>query len=451
MQINYEDDGILKNLPYNLEAEQSVIGAVLLEPENITAVLEYLKPECFYREQHREIFSIILRMFTSGGAIDFVTVLNEVVSNGIFDSAETAKLYLAQLMEIVPTISNLQNYCKIVQEKYYIRSLIIASKEIIAAAQEGDGTATELLDMAEQRIYEIRQGKDVTGLVPINEVVIQTYDRLQKISGEEKDAYIGLSTGFKLLDTVITGLNKSDLILLAARPGMGKTSFALNIATNVAKKYNDKQVALFSLEMSNEQLVSRVLSSEALIDSHLLRTGELSGDDWVKLAVSADGLCKTSIFLDDTPAITVAQMKAKLRRMKNLGLVVIDYLQLMSTGRRDGNRVLEISELTRNLKIMAKELDVPVILLSQLSRGPEQRQDHRPMLADLRESGSIEQDADIVMFLYCEGYYDKESENRNVAECIVAKNRHGETSTVELGWNGQYTLFTNLERFRNEQ
>lgn len=451
MQINYEDDISFENLPYNLEAEQSVLGSLLLEPESISSVLEYLKPDCFYKEQHRDIFAVILRMFTQGGAIDFVTVLNEVASVGVFDSEQTAKLYLAHLMETVPTTANLINYCKIVREKYYIRSLILASRDIISAASEGDGNANELLDMAEQRIYEIRRGKDVTGLVPINEVIIETYDHLQKISGEDKEQYVGLSTGFSLLDTVITGLNKSDLILLAARPGMGKTSFALNIATNVAKKYTDKQVAVFSLEMSNEQLAARVLSAEALIDSHLLRTGELSGDDWIKLAVSADSLCKTNLFLDDTPAITVAQMKAKLRRMKKLGLVVIDYLQLMSTGRRDGNRVLEVSELTRNLKIMAKELDVPVIVLSQLSRGPEARQDHRPMLSDLRESGSIEQDADIVMFLYCEGYYDKESEDRNIAECIVAKNRHGETSTVKLGWNGQYTLFTNLERFRNEE
>ncbi len=451
MKINYEDDIAFENLPYNLEAEQSVLGSLLLEPESISSVLEYLKPECFYKEQHRDIFAAILRMFTQGGAIDFVTVLNEVASGGVFDSEQTAKLYLAQLMETVPTTANLINYCKIVREKYYIRSLILASRDIISEASEGDGNANELLDMAEQRIYEIRRGKDVTGLVPINEVIIETYDRLQKISGEDKEKYVGLSTGFSLLDTVITGLNKSDLILLAARPGMGKTSFALNIATNVAKKYTDKQVAVFSLEMSNEQLAARVLSAEALIDSHLLRTGELSGDDWIKLAVSADSLCKTNLFLDDTPAITVAQMKAKLRRMKNLGLVIIDYLQLMSTGRRDGNRVLEISELTRNLKIMAKELDVPVIVLSQLSRGPEARQDHRPMLSDLRESGSIEQDADIVMFLYSEGYYDKESEDRNITECIVAKNRHGETSTVKLGWNGQYTLFTNLERFRNEE
>lgn len=451
MQINYEDDGIIKNLPYSLDAEQSVLGTLLLEPENITTALEYLKPDCFYREQHREVFSVILRMFTSGGAIDFVTVLNEVVNQNIFDTPETAKFYLAQLMEVVPATTNFVNYCKIVQEKFYVRSLILASKEIISLSQDSDASATELLDMAEQKIYEIRQGKDVTGLVPISEVIINTYDHLQKISGEDRDQYTGLSTGFKLLDTVITGLNKSDLILLAARPGMGKTSFALNIATNVAKKYHDKQVALFSLEMSSEQLASRILSSEALIDSHLLKTGELKGDDWVKLAVSADGLCQTKMYLDDTPAITVAQMKAKLRRMKNLGLVVIDYLQLMSTGRRDGNRVLEISELTRNLKIMAKELNVPVIVLSQLSRGPETRQDHRPMLADLRESGSIEQDADIVLFLFCEGYYDKESENRNVAECIVAKNRHGETGKVELGWNGEYTLFSNLERYRNEE
>ncbi len=437
------------NMPYNLEAEQSVLGALLLEPSCVTQVLEYLKPECFFREQHRQVFMVVLRMFSGGSPIDFVTVLDEVVKEKIFETPENAKLYLAQLMEMVPTTANLENYCRIVQEKFYIRSLILAAREIIDTAQDGQGDAKSLLDMAEQRIFEIRQGKNATGLTRIDEAIIAVYDRLQKLAGSDKENYLGVPTGFTRLDTLITGLNDSDLILLAARPAMGKTSFALNIATNVAKK-TGKQVAIFSLEMSKEQLVSRILSSEALISSYNLRTGELSADEWVKLASSAEILSQTQIYLDDTPGITVAEMKAKLRRMKNLGLVVIDYLQLMSTGRRDGNRVQEISEITRSLKIMAKELDVPVLTLSQLSRGPDSRTEHRPMLSDLRESGSIEQDADIVMFLYREAYYEKESDKQHIAECIVAKNRHGEASAVELGWDGQYTQFSNLELMRDE-
>ncbi len=436
-------------MPYNLEAEQSVLGALLLEPSSITLVLEYLKPECFFREQHRQIFGVILRMYTGGNPVDFVTVLDQVIKEKIFDTPDSAKLYLAQLMELVPTTANLENYCRIVQEKFYVRSLIQAAREIIQNAQEGGGDAKDLLDMAEQRIFEIRQGKDATGLTRIDEAIISVYDRLQKLAGSEKENYLGVPTGFTRLDTLITGLNDSDLVLLAARPAMGKTSFALNIAANVAKK-TGKQVAIFSLEMSKEQLVSRLLSSEALISSYNLRTGELSADEWVKLASSAEILSQTQIYLDDTPGITVAEMKAKLRRLKNLGLVVIDYLQLMSTGRRDGNRVQEISEITRNLKIMAKELDVPVLTLSQLSRGPDSRTEHRPLLSDLRESGSIEQDADIVMFLYREAYYEKESDKQHIAECIVAKNRHGEASTVELGWDGQYTQFSNLEWNRDE-
>ena len=271
-----------------------------------------------------------------------------------------------------------------------------------------------------------------------------------KLSGDDKSEYVGTPSGFGALDTILTGLNKSDLILVAARPGMGKTSFALNIATNVAVR-SGKKVAVFSLEMSKEQLVGRILSSEALIQSGALRTGNLTPEDWTKLAMTAQMLSKAEIYIDDTPSITVADIKAKLRRIPDIGLVVIDYLQLMTSGRRSGdNRVLEISEITRGLKIMAKELNVPVITLSQLSRGPDSRQDHRPMLSDLRESGSIEQDADIVLFLYRDAYYNRESEEQNVAECIVAKNRHGETDSVKLGWDGQFTRFKGLELFRNE-
>lgn len=310
--------------------------------------------------------------------------------------------------------------------------------------------AKSLLDSAEQQIFEIRQGRESRGLQRIDEIIIDTYDRLQKLSSTDREQYLGIPTGFTLLDQITTGLNKTDLIFIAARPGMGKTAFALNIATHVAKL--GKKVAIFNLEMSKDQLVGRILSGEARIPGNALRTGNLSGDDWNRLAEAAGYLSQAQIYIDDATGISPGEMKARLRRMKDLDLVIIDYLQLMTTGRRIDNRVQEVSEMTRALKVMAKELQVPVITLSQLSRGPESRKDnHRPMLSDLRESGSIEQDADAVWFLYRDAYYNKESEEQNIAECIVAKNRHGETDTVKLAWDGAYTRFGNLEMYRNEE
>ncbi len=439
----------LEQMPYNLEAEQSVLGAILLEPENLTRVMGELTPECFYRTQHQQIFAVMYRMFGSGQVLDNITIFDEVIKEHIFDTTESAKQYLVQLMEIVPSTANIEVYAKIVREKYYLRALIGAARDIIASAAEGTGTASEILDMAEQRIYDIRQGRSSDGLVRIDEVLVQYYDRLQKLAGPEREEFIGLSTGFTGLDTLLTGLNKSDLIIIAARPAMGKTSFALNIASYVGKK-SGKDVAIFSLEMSNEQLVGRLLSADAKIPSSKLRTGELDSEEWVRAAMAASNLASYHIFLSDSPSLTVAEMKAKLRRHRNLGLVIIDYLQLMTNGRKDGNRVQEVSEISRNLKIMAKELNVPVIALSQLARGPESRTDHRPLMSDLRESGSIEQDADIVMFLYRDEVYNPETEDRNIAECIVSKNRHGEINTVKLAWDGQYTRYSNLESFRDE-
>lgn len=444
--------GQMENLPFSLEAEQSVLGGILVDPETVGLVLEHItKPEMFYSRQHRDLFAVFINMFNVSKVIDFVTVLDESMRANVFDNAENAKVYLYSLMEVIPVIANMPDYCKIVQEKYYIRTLILACNEISERSISGDIDAKSLLDLAEQRIYDIRQGKDSTALTKIDSVIIQAYDKLIRLSGDDKDLYLGLPTGFNALDTMIAGLNKSDLILVAARPGMGKTSFALNIATNVAQK-TPKDVAIFSLEMSNEQLVTRILSSEAKVQSEKLKTGIISGDEWVKLAITADVLSKTNIYLDDSAAITVAEMKAKLRRLKNLGLVVIDYLQLMSGGGRNENRVQEISQMTRNLKIMAKELNVPVVLLSQLSRAAEQRQGHRPMLSDLRDSGSIEQDADIVLFLFREGYYDDEVENKALAQVIIAKNRHGSTGEVDVRWVGEFTRFESesLEIYRNE-
>lgn len=386
----------------------------------------------------------MLRMFTSGIRADVITVLNEAVKEKIFESAQEGRNYLAALVNMVPSVDNIDSYCTIVAEKYYVRSLALVARELLHEISMGQSSAQVLLDSAEQKIFDIRQGKDVKGLTPISDVVFESWDRLQKISGPDKEKYLGAKTGYTLLDTITTGLNKSDLIILAARPGMGKTSFALNIATNVAR-HSNKEVAVFSLEMSKEQLATRMLSTEALVDSNKLRSGFLSDDDWVRLASSADVLCNMPIFLDDTAGTTVQQIKAKLRRVKSLGLVVIDYLQLLGSTIKSENQVLRISEITRNLKIMAKEMDVPVILLSQLNRGVESRPDKRPLLSDLRESGSIEQDADIVMFLYRDAYYNKESTEPNVSECIVAKNRHGDTGTVKLIWDGQFTRFSNAD------
>lgn len=436
-------------LPFSMEAEQSVLGAVLIDPDCISQVVEFLTPESFYRRQHKQMFSIMLGMFTSAQAIDVITVLERVKNDKVFTTDNDAKIYLTQLAQIVPSTTNVTSYAKVVQEKYYMRSLIYVAKEIISNSAEVDADARSLMEFAEHKIYEIRQGRDSGGLVKIDRAIIELYDKLQRLSGGDKSSLAGISSGFSAVDNVTTGLNRSDLILLAARPAMGKSAFAMNIAANVAKQGHE--VAVFSLEMSREQLVSRLLSSDSMVPSSQLRTGNLSLGDWEKLAVSAQTLAKLPLYIDDTSGITVAEIKAKLRRMRKLGLVIIDYLQLMSSGRRIDNRVQEVSEMTRGLKIMAKELNVPVITLSQLSRGPDKRMgDHRPILSDLRESGSIEQDADLVMFLYRDEYYnDDDPSNKGEAECIIAKNRHGSTENVKLSWDAQYTKFASRELFRD--
>ncbi len=431
-------------LPFSLEAEQTILGAVLTDPDVLSTVLEKVKPDCFFNDQHKALFQIIVQMFTSGEKADVITVLNASMQRHLFDTPQEGRAYLAALINMVPSVSNVESYCDIVAEKFYLRSLAFAARSILQDVQSGDMNAQTLLDSAERKIFDIRQGKSIQGLAKIGDAICEAYDRIGKISGPDKEKYLGARTGYKYLDTVTSGLNKSDLILIAARPGMGKTSFAINIATNVARR-GDKEVVVFSLEMSKEQLATRMLSTEALVDSHKLRSGYLTNDDWVRLAQGAGVLSGLPMYFDDTAGITVQQIKAKLRRMKNLGLVVIDYLQLMTSTLKTDNRVLIISEITRQLKIMAKEFDIPVILLSQLSRGPEGRNDKRPMLSDLRESGSIEQDADIVMFLYRDAYYNKDSTTPNISECIIAKNRHGETGTVNLVWDGQFTRFSDAE------
>lgn len=445
-------DGL--KLPYSPEAEQAVLGAILMEPECIARVAEILNSsEYFYVTNHKVIYSAMLTMFTMGKTVDFVTVLETLKAEKAFDDA-TGKQYLMQLAQSCPSISNIEVYAQYIRDKYDMRMLISTSRDIIEEASDGEIDPTMLLDSAEQRIFDIRRGKDVQGLQRVDEVLVETFDRLDLLNRND-DSVKPVSTGIGDLDRVITGLNRSDLILLAARPGMGKTSFALNIAKHVAC-VSKKTVAFFSLEMSKEQLASRLLSAEALVGGTKLRTGKLSEEEWQRLIAAGDVLNKADLYLDGTPGITVPEMKAKLRRLRNIDLVVIDYLQLMSSGgRRTDNRVQEISEITRNLKILAKELNIPVLCLSQLSRASEQRPDHRPQLSDLRDSGSIEQDADIVLFLYREGYYDKDKgENavsavdQNSGECLVAKNRHGETSSVKLHWQGEFMRFTSLEARR---
>ncbi len=445
---------VTSNLPMNVEAEQSVLGAILLEPNCLAQVAEVLpRAEYFYGVNNQQIYSAMLDMFTLGKPVDFITVLNFLETSGEF-TEENGKLYLTQLAQLVPSISNVSHYAAIVRDKYDLRRLIQAAKGILDDVNDGVGTTSNLLDMAEQRIYDIRSGKATAGLTRINEVLLETFARLDVLNSAEAEKYKGVSTGIGELDSTITGLNRSDLIILAARPGMGKTSFALNIARH-ASVVEGKTVAFFSLEMSKEQLGARMLSTEALVESTKLRTGKLDDGEWTRLIEGGDILSKANLYFDDTPGITTPEMKAKLRRLKNLDLVVIDYLQLMNSAKRIDNRVQEISEITRNLKILAKELNVPVMALSQLARTSEKRTDHRPVLSDLRDSGSIEQDADIVLFLYRDAYYGsgeagEEEQSQNKSECIVAKNRHGESKSVPLHWQGEFTRFTSSEYVRNE-
>lgn len=436
-------------MPYSPEAEQAVLGAVLIDSECMARTAEILpKAEFFHIEIHKLIYQAMLDLFTDGKSIDFITVLERLKMEKAFDES-TGKTYLVQLGQAALSTENVDIYAQFVREKFDVRSLIEASRKTIEEAGEGLTEADALIDSAEQRIFDIRQGKNIQGLQHIGEVIQQTYDRLDLLNSSDNENIKPLSTGIKGLDNYITGLNRSDLILLAARPGMGKTSFALNIARSVAVTQK-KKVAFFSLEMSKEQLASRLLSTEGLIESQKIKTGKMSEDEWSRLIQAGDVLAKADLYLDDTPSITVPAMKAKLRRLKGVQLVVIDYLQLMMSGKRIENRVQEVSEITRNLKILAKELDVPVITLSQLSRASEQRADHRPQLSDMRDSGSIEQDADIVLFLYRQDYYNDnndqdEESDKNSGECIVAKNRHGEMGTVELHWRGEFMRFTAKE------
>lgn len=438
------------SLPASIEAEQAVLGAILVDQSCLNRVLELLSPQCFFSEHHREIYGAMHRLFRAGSPVDFVTVLDELVGIGVF-SEDYGKRYLLALAETVPSVSNVEAYTRIIREKFEMRSLILAAKEIINDAADEANEASVVLDRAEQRIYEIANLRASQGLRPLNEVMLQVFERLMLMDTDRRDEFVGIPSGISALDEVTSGLNKSDLIILAARPGMGKTSFALNIARNVAVQQH-KKVAFFSLEMAREQLAMRILSSESGVESQKLREGRLSQDEWTAIADAASRLHNAPIYMDEAGNISVTEMKAKLRRMGDVGLVVIDYLQLMS-GKNTTNRVQDISDITRSLKIMAKEINVPVMCLSQLNRMAEGRKEHKPMLSDLRDSGSIEQDADIVLMLYRPGYYAGTEGQENVQEvdqskavCSIVKNRHGETTDIELHWDGATTRYTSVAR-----
>ena len=433
--------------PHDLEAEQAIIGSMLTDRDAVISAIEILKEEDFYREDNKAIYTAILNLYNRAEPIDIITVKSELESMGKFEQVGGLE-YLAELPEKVPTTANAMKYIKIVEEKSTLRRLIKTANEIIELGYSPTEDVEDIMEGAEKKIFNIMQEKNQKGYAPIKDVLVESFTKLEELYNR-KQHITGVPSGFTELDYRTAGFHGSELILIAARPAMGKTAFALNIATNAAVKAN-VPVAVFSLEMSKEQLVNRILCSESMVDSNKVRTGKLEEDDWTKLAGAIGPLSEAEIFIDDTPGINITEIRAKCRKLKlekNIGMVVIDYLQLIQgSNKRGGSREQEISEISRSLKILAKELDVPVIALSQLSRAAEQRPDHRPMLSDLRESGGIEQDADIVMFLYRDDYYNQDSEKKDIAEIIIAKHRGGSTGTVELLWLGSYTKFVNLER-----
>ena len=431
------DELLAKQVPYSIEAEQAVLGSMLIDPKRIPEVMEVLKQEDFYVRNNQVLYDAIQKMFLESRNVDPVTVLDEVKLMGYRD--ELPRDYVLQLVETTPHSANLLDYARIVRGKSMLRELQQVGTDIVDLTRAEEDDADTVADLAEQKVYAVRQGREIQGFTPLNQAINEVYANLDELA-TRGGQLPGLPTGFSMLDQYIGGLNKSDLILLGARPGMGKTAIALNMAMSAAKK-SGKTVVIFQLEMSRAQLATRLLSTEGFIDSKKLRMGNLDDDDWQKMAEATQTLNKLNILIDENSGITVPEMKAKCRRVPNLGLIVIDYLQLMHTPKHSDNRVQEVAEISRSLKIMAKDLNVPVLCCCQLSRGPEGRQDKRPMLSDLRESGSIEQDADTVLFIYRDDYYNSEGENHNAAELIVAKNRHGETGKIELQWMGQFTAF----------
>jgi len=436
--------------PNDIEAEQAVLGSMLTDKDAVISAIEILKENDFYREDNKAIYGAILNLYNRSEPIDIITVKAELTSLGKIESIGGLE-YLAGLPEKVPTTANVEKYIKIVEEKSILRSLIKTANEIITLGYDPTNEVETIMDESEKKIFNIMQKRSGKSYTPIKDILVETFAQLEQLYNEKRHI-TGVPTGFSDLDYKTAGLHNSDLILIAARPAMGKSAFALNIAANAAVRANTP-VAVFSLEMSKEQMVNRILCSEAMVDSNKIRTGKIEEDDWGKLATALGPLSESEIYIDDTPGISIMEIRAKCRKLKlekNIGLIVIDYLQLVqASNNRRGSREQEISEISRSLKILAKEINVPVIALSQLSRAPEQRPDHRPMLSDLRESGAIEQDADIVMFLYRDDYYNEDSEKKNVAEVIIAKHRGGSTGTVELLWLGNYTKFANIEKYRD--
>ena len=435
--------------PHDVDAEQAILGSMLTDQDAVIDAMEVLKPEDFYREDNKYIYQSIINLYNRGEPIDIITVKAELTSMQKFEAVGGIE-YLATLPDKVPLVANADKYIKIVEEKSILRQLIKAANEIQSLGYAQNEEIDNIVDQSEKMIFNIMQGKNQKGYTQIKDVLVETFAELEKLYNQ-KETITGVPTGFADLDYKTAGLHNSDLILIAARPAMGKSAFALNIATYAAIN-TKKPVVIFNLEMSKEQLVNRMLCSEAMVDSNKIRTGKIDEEDWIKLATALGPLSEAPIYIDDTPGISVAEIRAKCRKLKlekNIGIVVIAYLQLLQgSGKRNASREQEISEISRSLKILAKELDVPVIALSQLSRAAEARQDHRPMLSDLRESGAIEQDADIVMFLYRDDYYNPDSEKKNIAEVILAKHRAGSTGTVELLWMGNYTKFANLDKYR---
>jgi replicative DNA helicase len=409
----------------------------------VIKAIEMLRAEDFYRNDNKEIYISMLDLYGRGEPIDFLTVKENLKFRGVLEKVGS-DTYLSNLIDSVPTTSNIESYVKIVEEKATLRALIKAANDVIAYGYAETEEVDKIIDMTEKRIFDVLQNRNSKGYSSIKDILVDAFDVIEKLY-KKKSAVSGIESGFKDLDLKTSGLNNSDLIIVAARPAMGKSAFALNIATSVAAKQK-VPVMLFSLEMSKEQMVNRILWAEAEIDSMKVRTGKLDSNDWVRLGKASGNLADVEIYIDDTPGLTSAELRAKCRKAKlekGIGLVVIDYLQLMESKGRNDSRQQEISEISRSMKILAKELNIPVIALSQLSRTPETRNDHRPILSDLRESGAIEQDADIVMFLYRDDYYNPDTEKKNVAEIIIAKNRQGATGTVELAWIPQYTKFAN--------
>jgi len=433
--------------PHDIEAEQAVIGSMLTDKDAVISAIEVLKEEDFYREDNKAIYEAILNLYNRSEPIDIITVKSELESMGKFEQVGGLE-YLAELPEKVPTTANSMKYIKIVEEKSTLRKLIKTANEIIELGYDPTEDVDDIMEGAEKKIFNVMQNKNQKGYAAMKDILVDSFTQLEELYNR-KQHITGVPTGFADLDYKTAGLHSSDLVLVAARPAMGKSAFALNIATNAAIRAK-VPVAIFSLEMSKEQMVNRILCSEAMVDSNKVRTGRLEEDDWSKLAEAIGPLSEAEIYIDDTPGISVMEIRAKCRKLKlekNIGMVVIDYLQLVQgSNKRNGSREQEISEISRSLKILAKEIGVPVIALSQLSRAVEQRPDHRPMLSDLRESGAIEQDADIVMFLYRDDYYNQDSEKKGIAEVIIAKHRGGSTGTVELLWLGSYTKFVNLEK-----